>query len=542
MASSACHATFAGRAKPGLSSIFFLTALLGFLMACASKEAARPSSSVTRPSFVLPVSAPVSDDEFTRALRLLGDNCFSPVDADAAFEPGLHLATPRIYRLRAPMVMRLADPHRVVSPLENLASLEDIEGARYRPARSELVVIGPPAPAPGNGIPYNDWLTVFRAISGAGVIGVSIDPGPDSNEMQVRYLGGIDGTHVGDVLFEADRTMKIMSTGFDNDTCEKWPAMPDVIQTELDLISLEAGSASSRRDGWHRFWFMPSEQAVHASATTVRIPDQRVVVKEESVPAGQPSPPSAVQFASEITNNFLPLRDSISSFADLHRIAGLVVLAQWMLEKHIPVDRAWIKTKAASAYTPQVTRRVAVIRGTLQDHVFSALRLEGGVDFQTHYRFQEDGQLLPTFQSALAQRPRSSPTWDFTYKGRDYRAVSLKYAHPIRMDSPRLVWVRSPEVPIPQLRELAFPPERLAGLGALVVNNQTSQPLRISLTGRMPLHYAVAPHTTSTISLLPGSYSLSATAECGTRSTAVQMQAGTIHREQYWCETKIIGH
>jgi len=184
-----------------------------------------------------------------------------------------------------------------------------------------------------------------------------------------------------------------------------------------------------------------------------------------------------------------------------------------------------------------VTPRVAVIRGTLQDNVFSALRLEGGVDFQTHYKFQESGQLLPPFQAAVTQRPRRSSTWDFTYRGRRYRAVSLKYTHPFRIDSPAFVWVRAPQVPEPRLYELAFPPDRRASLGALVVSNETARPLRVSLSGRTQMHYAVGPQTTSTISLLPGSYGLSAMAECGNRSSTLQVEPGIVHKERYWCET-----
>jgi len=309
MASSARYATFVGGPARSLAAIVGVCIICGVSVGCSSKQVVRPGPSMPSAPRVM---VPIGDDDFTRAVRLLGDSCLSPDEADTALQPGFHPLVQKTYALRLapPMRLFLADPTRTVSPLRDLSTVADIEAARFRQAQSELVVIGPPASL-GNGIPYDDWLTVFRAISSAGVLGVSIDPGPDTKGMQVRYLGGIEHTHVGDVLFEADRTMKVMSTGFDNQTRSKWENMPAAIQTELDLISADA--STPMRGGWHRFWFMPSDEAVHTSANTVRIPDQRVVVKEESVPPGRPSPASAVEFASEISRNFLSLRDHVPS-------------------------------------------------------------------------------------------------------------------------------------------------------------------------------------------------------------------------------------
>ena len=60
--------------------------------------------------------------------------------------------------------------------------------------------------------------------------------------MKIRYFGQVEHTRLRLSLFEANRLLKVMSTGFDNLDCRKWLGMPPTVRTELELFSGDARS------------------------------------------------------------------------------------------------------------------------------------------------------------------------------------------------------------------------------------------------------------------------------------------------------------
>src|SRR5262249_28071343 len=153
---------------------------------------------------------------------------------------------------------------RTIHSFEQLSYLDDIEVAQYRANKSDLVIIGPPSHG-YDGIRPEDFIAVFRAISAGTSPGVSIDPGSEIRTMKVRYFGQVEQTQLGMSLFEADRTLKLMSTGFDNLNCSRWTGMPPGIVPELELLSNDYRSRGEEAFGkahWHRFWLEYSDSSV----------------------------------------------------------------------------------------------------------------------------------------------------------------------------------------------------------------------------------------------------------------------------------------
>ena len=330
---------------------------------------------------------------------------------------------------------------RAIYDLQQLSRLGDIQKARYRADKSELILIGPPASA-GEGLNYDDWLAAFRAISGTEAPGVTIDPGPTATAMQVKYFGAVENTHMGNNLFEADRTLKMFSTGFNNNDCLPWAGRPPQIRTELDLFSAEGDS--SFQPGWHRFWFEPSDDAIESSAdglTVTSFPTHRLIVKDESIPPGRPSRASTRQFAQSISDNFMALTSTIPSFAELQREAVVVALAKWIVDKHIPIDKSWIDTRPATSASPTTTPGVTVVRATLQDETYLRLGIHGGVDFQKDNKYFQSTVSDRSFQAALKQQPPQAVSWTFEYEGQRYQAVRLKYEDPYIVRRGRVIWV-----------------------------------------------------------------------------------------------------
>lgn len=102
----------------------------------------------------------------------------------------------------------------------------------------------------------------------------TIDPPPNKNDIDkyglVYYGGLVEDTHIGMVMFEADRVMKCLSGGYENRTGEpisirgsyksEWDYMPKIIFD--DQYSEEE---------WHRYWFTTKDTIVQYD------PDLKVV-------------------------------------------------------------------------------------------------------------------------------------------------------------------------------------------------------------------------------------------------------------------------
>jgi hypothetical protein len=424
---------------------------------------------------------------------------------------------------------------RAISDLQQLSKLGDIAMARYRTEKAELVLIGPPA-ANGAGLNYDDWLAAFRAISGSDAPGVTIDPGPNPTAMQVKYFGAVENTHMGTNMFEADRTLKMLSTGFDNNDCIRWAGRPQGVTTELDLLSAEVRADSdSFQPGWHRFWFEPSDDNVEVSGDgkTAKFPIHRLIVKDETIPPGRPSRASARQFAQSVSYNFMGLTNVIPSFGELQREAVVVALAKWIVDKRIPVDKSWIQTAPVAVGSPTTTPGVTVVRATIEDNAYLRLGIHGGVDFQRDNAYVQSANLIDPFQAALRQQPPQATSWVFSYGGQRYQAVRLRYANPYVVHSGRIIWVsvvdRNWWQPIPY--RWALPTTEL------IIHNNSGVPLAMDVSGPVTKHLTVTAGGSPTrIRLVPGSYKVVTSSTCGSTNRSLDLDLDRDSTVTYTCE------
>jgi hypothetical protein len=427
---------------------------------------------------------------------------------------------------------------RAVSAVDDLALLADIEMAKFQDG--ELIVIGPAATG-GNGIRPDDWYVVFRAIAGAEAPGVSIDPGPNPNVMQVRYFGGIQASDLGRTFFEADRTLKLMSTGFDNYSCALWPGRPHGIPTELDLVSGErtnGGESRGGSQGWHRFWFEPSANPIETEGFAMRIPKNRLMVKDEPVPPGSPSPKSAREFAANMTKDFLALTGQVPAFRELQSDAALVALAKWIRDKHVPVDDDWIKSAPNSTSAPGTTPSITVVRATITDRAYLSFGIHGGVDFQRDNRYgATSAQMRRLGSAANTSRPATKSSWAFNFDGQPYRAFGLRVRKAAEV-TPR--WVAWRPDTSKNLAQPTFYSE-LVPNGNFAVKNGGPEEVTIQLTGSLNLNQRVAPNSIATVRVVPGAYKMRIVSPCGTKDYALNVAEGERHEVEYFCGPQTTG-
>jgi hypothetical protein len=514
--------------------------------------------------------APADPQRLEEAVGSLGERCYPGNAFNTALiappepRPGhrsnpLRAALAVLSSLRQPSIPsafkvgQVAPPRRArpaqhreltgTTDFAELSTLADIERVIYRKAQSEIILMGPPATG-GDGLRFDDWVAILRSVSKFGSPAVSIDPGDTPNVMKVSYFGGIENSHVGATFFEADRTLKLLSTGFDNLDCSRWSNQPPDLLTELDLIDGEMRTAAPADHGWHRFWFEPTNETVKedpVTPTSIRFEEQRLAVLDESIPPGRPSW-SAQQFSQAISKRFMSLRSTIPSFAELHRQAVLVSLAKWMVDRNIPVERSWVEGTPAPTETPKSTPSITVMRATLLDQGYLRYGIHGGVDFQKANRYAKESGVAKPFASALQARPSGSTGWNFVHAGQKYRAAAIKIRNPVPMARPSVRFERTNILlPQPRVDQLTIPTGYIRGLSRLTVqNNDGGSTVIVRLAGQLHGTFVVPPMTQTAIGLLPGTYQVSATASCGTSNKSLTVQEGELATETYRCEVQRI--
>lgn len=457
----------------------YLAVVLGIVLAAPGCVPYQPVDSWPQPTQIQPplADSAASENPFQNAIEDVGEHCYKGRKTLAT-----DLPTNRLFTTSLPTVLvafnditpsvishspgktlllaqgsPLRTQKKLIPRLEQLGKLVDIQAASFDKDKLELLLIGSAA-VNGQGLVYDDWLTVFRAKS---ALGVSIDPGQNPDVMDVRYFGGIEQTHVGSAFFEADRTLKLLSTGFDNLNCSRFTRMPSVIRTELELMEAEVRqSRTTIESSWHRFWFEPSDERIEVTpdGLSMSMPPRRLVVKEELLFGKGWSLESSKEFSRLVSDNFLELATQIPAFAELQRQSALVVLKKWMTDSQIPADKQWVANSPKPVHTPSTTPSITVTRATIEDRSYVQVGIYGGVDFQKPNRYMKDKQFVNPLLRAAAEAAEKRASWDFEFEGRKYRAVRLRYEEPIALGTPE-PWERStgPSLPLPKPRLLAFP-------------------------------------------------------------------------------------
>lgn len=330
-------------------------------------------------------------------------------------------------------------PPKTIHALEALGQLADITMAQFRTEPAELLLIGPAA-TPGQGLRFEDWLVVFQAIVLHRAPGVSIEPGPTPETMVVRYFGGIERTAVGAALFEADRLLKTLATGFDPRTCRRLAVWPTPLRSALELLAAEVPQAGVRTGYWrYQVWWELTEDPVEVApdGRTMRVPTRRLGVRAEVLSGSAVGGSGSLQEFVTLVSTHLPALAAIMpALADMHRQAALVQLAQWMVHKQIPVDQRWLEHVPASVETPNTIPRLTVTKTILTDNTSVQVEISGGVDFQKPTTYGRDDGFIPRLLGAAAPaEPRAASAWRFAFEGRLYQAARLQYAQPVVLRS-----------------------------------------------------------------------------------------------------------
>jgi YD repeat-containing protein len=335
-----------------------------------------------------------------------------------------------------------------------LTDLEEITGAYWDANLGQLVLTGkkngrgreldlPPMDA--------DHLAVaMRTVFSNDNLGVSIDPPPgyvdsgafppEGTKMQVKYLGNTANTLFGAIMFEADRLLKTLSIGKDNNdvSVEVTSRVPGY-QKELELAM---SSGSQIQKAWSRMWFLIDDMRLELSAKessdrhALRFGKATLKVKAQYV-SKEKNPgvdPNAERFASHFTVHFDEFAEEFPVLERLRELAKIVAVVKWLRDSGKPVDLSFLRDyQIIPVPTPKRTPGISASKSKqwpegriTHSQVFS---IYGGVDFDFKYQATIDDPWVRTLvREAYTAKPIDSvQNWDFPLQNTTQRALAFRF-------------------------------------------------------------------------------------------------------------------
>jgi RHS repeat-associated protein len=337
---------------------------------------------------------------------------------------------------------------------EVLTDIEELSGAYWDDRLGHLVLVGK-----GNGkkeerylpIADKDHLAVaMRAVFTGDNLGVSIDPPagylesskfpPDGTRMLVRYLGCTENTLFGAIMFKADKLLKNLSMGVDNETREEVTSGVRDFENELNL-SLKC--RAERKSAWHRMWFLIDDMKLQVpvgessdrnclcfAKATLKV--RAEYVSRENDPGVDPV---AERFATHFTAHYDDLVKEYPVLDRLRELAKIVAVAKWLKNSGKHVDLSFLSDyQFMDVPTPEDTPGTTVSTSTSsRDGATTYTRtysLYGGVDFNFAYQAAiDDERAIALRKVSQESKPcQTALVWGFSFEGEPRTAVSIPIA------------------------------------------------------------------------------------------------------------------
>jgi tetratricopeptide (TPR) repeat protein len=303
----------------------------------------------------------------------------------------------------------------------------------YDSTTEDWILVGERDPKSGI-LTLDDWVVALRArfLHSDRDPGCTIDPrgSADTATMQeVRFFGGIERTHFGEVCFEADWLMKRIGLGL-----ERVPVAG--LSTYYDLAVERTRVASkSNTSVTSRFWFYPIMSRVNVVGGVVLLERFQMGVFTEVLAASNDgvtisdlssySDHPSEAFARSFSDNYTAIADAREVLRTLEGLTRLAALAKGLTATdRRPTFDYWLREyPVASGETPEL-RGVEVLSSQGGER---RLRVSGGVTLAALAMRLLDGDASAFRDLVLATRTDAGATsWEFRLELQDGTPVGVR--------------------------------------------------------------------------------------------------------------------
>lgn len=313
---------------------------------------------------------------------------------------------------------------------EMLSELPGIKGVVYDMVLGQMVFFD----SQNSTLPkmnFDDLAVAIRSLYGLGskppaYPGVSIDSTKQPEVQSVRYDGATEKTHFGWVMFEADRLLKCLVAGIDNQTGKRIKCSVRGYKSVTQRYQEAKKNLDSREV---RFWFIPGEIQLELSNDGKAIVFSKVKMKichESVINKAVKSDPYLEAFAKHFTDHFDAYAKEFPIFQELLELGKITATIKWIQDSEIPLDLDLFKNYIPVTFnTPNQTNTIAT---AFSKHGKICV-VSGGVIYacsnkNTHYNLSV---VTDSFEKELVYgRPEDSFSWEF-----DVYEDDEGYAHAI---------------------------------------------------------------------------------------------------------------
>ncbi|MCB1115753.1 MAG: hypothetical protein KDK71_04710 [Chlamydiia bacterium] len=329
---------------------------------------------------------------------------------------------------------------------EFLTELSDISGVIYNEEMGELIFYGKKNIHMPK-MDVDDLAVAVRSIFGLGgkepqFPGVSMEPGTIGGKknkksvMLVSYFGDTENTRFGQVLFEADRVLKILSIGKDNLTGK---TVKSNVPGYLSLQALRRKYGRPNSGSMVRLWFVPKRITLSESTdgTSMVFSEAQMEVLTESTmrKKGVVEDKAAEMFAKHFTQHYDSFSGEYPILCELKRLGKITAVVNWIREHNYPFDLTFFQSYWSPYYeTPKQTRMTGeMLAGDI---------IVGGVVCaldQTNYSVVKNESVDHLKIEALSARPCDEElSWDF---GRGLTAVAKPFQKTLKLGEVKKTFV-----------------------------------------------------------------------------------------------------
>lgn len=313
-----------------------------------------------------------------------------------------------------------------------LLAVTDIEGAAYDQATGQIIFYGKQTttlPA----MRLDDVAVAIRSVYGLGDVaaqnpGVSIgtEPSDIPDKVKVRYDGATANTAFGKTMFDADRLLKSLTLGRDNETLEPVTVNIPGYKSYFDL-TWDYGIV----EGLEFIWFEPERISLKKSVNGDSMTFDEVSMKTFAITydpvTGEQINPTVPgqEFADFLTLHYDEIAVQYPVLKELKRLGKITSVVKWIQENQIPLDLSFVEGyQPEFVATPDYTAEATVTRSD----AFQTLTLKGGIWYLLNAdNFAQTSDLTADqiMDSALNSRPTEADLyWNFQDSGQNYVAIT----------------------------------------------------------------------------------------------------------------------
>ncbi|MCK5870099.1 MAG: RHS repeat protein [Methyloprofundus sp.] len=330
---------------------------------------------------------------------------------------------------------------------ELLLELEDVEGAIFDPATSQIIFYGKKRIQLPE-MDMDDLNVAIRSIYGYGDkapqdpgVSIGTEPSEVEGQLKVRYDGQTRKTKFGQIMFDADLRMKQLASGKSNITGEPVTSQVAGYRTLLDRV-LDNPELYADQSEWStRMWFVPDEVRLSRSADGGAMKIDKVSLKllnestfeSETKTSNIFNDPASTAFSEHFTNNYDKFATEFAAFKDLKRLAKITGIIKWIKNNDIPMDISFVDDyEPVFVNTPDLTPSILVSDERDVAGMHHKFTYTGGVNFNLNDDNYEETDTAGTSELRekvlTARNNEEQFSWDFKNDGQQYHAVSQSFS------------------------------------------------------------------------------------------------------------------